>query len=161
MPLSATQTINFRLYPLLHEGPRQPFDSRVKPDQAVGKWADPHVPVMAFNDSSTNRYMEDAFHKISSFQVLSFGWDSFGSQPPNVTAIANARAALVLLHRKNITVDKISASSDEGIMFEIMHPHRYMMYEFSNDGAIVRLKRNQQGRSDAAEIALADVADQV
>lgn len=89
--------------------------------------------------------------RVESFRYYAKGWDSFNSEPPNEVAIKNALNTLDILKIHSILPVKINASSDEGIIFELLINGNYYLFEFYNDGDIVFLKR-ENGKSEAFDI---------
>ncbi len=97
---------------------------------------------------------------IKSFRNYPKDWDSFGTEPPNETAVNNSIDALEILTHHELLPDKISPSSEEGIIFEFLINSNYYLLEFCNDGDIIFLKRENEN-PNVFEIDLNEIENKI
>lgn len=99
--------------------------------------------------------------KMLSFKSLKKGWNTYGADPPNGKAIAEAIRSLPILLKKGMVINNVAPSSDEGIIVEFLNCGRYNLLEFYNEGEIVYLYRDGQGRSFVEDVTIATLGDAI
>ena len=95
-------------------------------------------------------------NEVQELRALQKNWDSYGAERPSEQAIRNAFRAVLTLHEADLLPNRIRATSDESIVFELRDNGNKHLLEFYGDGDIVLLER--RGANEVArDVTLDDL----
>ncbi|MEO6046576.1 MAG: hypothetical protein ABIQ57_03790 [Candidatus Kapaibacterium sp.] len=79
---------------------------------------------------------------VDSLSLLEEDWDSYGGESPNAFAIEVARQAIDGMASVGVLPDSITASTDGGVMLEMIRGSMYYLIDIYNEGEVVFLQRS-------------------
>ena len=71
---------------------------------------------------------------LDALKSLEEGWDSYSAQPPNATAIENAKRLVLASARASMLPDRIEPSAMGGVGITFSRDRREVVVEFYNGG---------------------------
>ena len=95
---------------------------------------------------------------VEKLRALPTGWDGDGAEPPNETAIANARRAVDISQQMDFRPSRIAASVEGGVMVSFFVGKRYGDMELFNTGEILAVTSDGTGSPKIWEVADAEAA---
>lgn len=93
------------------------------------------------SESWLKRFNDD----LQALAALESDWDSYGSQPPNMTAIELARTVLEVLAEMGLMPLSLAPSPDEGVSISFLKGKRLAAIECFNTGEIVAVTSDGSG----------------
>ena len=95
-----------------------------------------------FADPARRAEVATQLSRLDSFRSLQTGWDSYEAEPPNETALENARQVLLLFMESESSLPVRVAPSAEGgvaLIFSKGDSSKYADIECFNDGEILAI----------------------
>jgi hypothetical protein len=132
--------------------------SDVKPIQ-TGSQARPRIRSRKFANEkgSIQKQEKDAWFLkyvslLEQLRKLPENWDSYGADPPNLTALYWSKTVLELLLEINFTPNKITASVENGVGISFIQGEKYADIECFNTGEILAVTSDKQGNPNVWQV---------
>lgn len=96
---------------------------------------------------------ENLRQQVGGLARLPKGWDSYGADPPNETAIKTSSDFIGILRDYQLRPTKVSPSAEGGVGICFERDDKYADIEFLNDGDVVAVKYRGQSDPEVWEVA--------
>jgi len=114
------------------------------------------------NEENAISFPEQAGQEIdvalTSLTKLEPNWDEYGTQPPNSTAVENARKVIKVLSELNLPSPYLAPSSDEGVTISFLRKKKVAAIECFNTGEIISLTSDGTGSPSVWEVGESQTA---
>jgi len=89
---------------------------------------------------------------LEQLRKLPENWDSYGAEPPNLTALYWSKTVLELLLEINFPPNKITASVENGVGISFIQGEKYADIECFNTGEILAVTSDKQGNPNVWQV---------
>jgi hypothetical protein len=97
--------------------------------------------------------MTDMEAELERLSVLEQDWDGNGAEPPNITALDEARAILARLRMVGFFPYRVSASAEGGVGICFRNGKRYADLECFNTGEVIGITSDGEGQIEPFEVS--------
>lgn len=114
--------------------------------RTVSEWEETDMLLKYSNESSYNPLLQPLLG-------LKTGWDSYGAEPPNESALSISDRILSLLSAHTLAVDGIVPSPEGGVGIVFYHDERYADIEIFNNGEILAVVDDKIEKPDVWDVS--------
>jgi hypothetical protein len=104
----------------------------------------------------TKAHFADARQRLSAIAALARGWDSYGSEPPNVNARSLAARILDLLETASLVPTQLTPTVEGGIALSFVEGNTRAVIEIYNTGEIAAAMYSDRGEPTVWELEPAE-----